>query len=376
MQDLLNAAGIAAGDGIAAAAKVAVEKSLRLNVGETLLIVTNPEREVLELAFAVYDAAQAVGARASLIVQPVKSQTDYAEEAVISAFDSKPDAFVSLSSRKLGKDRGGIAMPYDWNGTDYDHIFHFQLRGARTLRAFWSPSVTRAMFAKTVPIDYDELGRRCAAVAAALDGAASVRVTNPGGTDIRIGLAGRKSKLDDGDFSKPGSGGNLPAGEVFVSPALGSSEGVIVFDGSIAAVAGDILIREPIRCRVEAGFVTSIEGGSEAEALRAAVAEGEEAARRLERSGALLPEKAEAYVRNARSIGELGIGLNPKAEVVGNMLEDEKAFRTCHFAIGSNYDDDAPALIHLDGLVSRPTIIATRADGRETVIERDGELAL
>jgi aminopeptidase len=376
MQNLLSAAGIAAEVSVAAAAKVAVEKSLRLGAGETVLIVTNPEREVLELAFAVYDAATAVGASASLVVQPVKGQIDYAEEAVISAFDSRPDAFVSLSSQKLGKDRGGIATPYDWNGTEYDHIFHYQLRGARTLRAFWSPSVTRAMFAKTVPIDYEELGRRCAAVAAALDGAVSVRVTNPGGTDVRVGLTGRKSRLDDGDFSRPGSGGNLPAGEAFVSPALGTTEGVIVFDGSIAAVAGCILIREPIRCRVEAGYVTSIEGGPEAASLRAAIAEGEEAARRLERSGSLSPEKAAAYVRNARAIGELGIGLNPKAEVVGNMLEDEKAFRTCHFAIGSNYDEDGPALIHLDGLVSRPTIVATRADGREIAIERDGELAV
>jgi aminopeptidase len=376
MQDLLGSAGMPAEPSIAAAAKVAVEKSLGLRAGETLLIVTNPDREVLELAFAVYDAAQAVGALPALIVQPPKGQTDYAEEAVISAFDSKPDAFVSLSSQKLGKDRGGIATPYDWNGTDYDHIFHYQLRGARTLRAFWSPSVTRAMFAKTVPIDYDQLGRRCAAVAAALDGAASVRIANPGGTDLRIGLVGRKPRLDDGDFTEPGSGGNLPAGEVFVSPALGTAEGVIAFDGSIAAVSGCILISEPIRCRVQAGYVTSIEGGAEAAALRAAIAEGEEAARRLERSGALPPEKAAAYVRNARAIGELGIGLNPQAEVVGNMLEDEKAFRTCHFAIGSNYDEDGPALIHLDGLVSRPTIVATKTDGREIVIERDGELAL
>ena len=90
--------------------------------------------------------------------------------------------------------------------------------------------------------------------------------------------------------------------------------------------------------------------------------------------GALPREKAEAYSRNARNVGELGIGLNPKAEVVGNMLEDEKAFRTCHFAIGSNYDEDAPALIHLDGLVSRPTIVASKAGGRELVIEKDGEL--
>ena len=85
-------------------------------------------------------------------------------------------------------------------------------------------------------------------------------------------------------------------------------------------------------------------------------------------------KRATREARNAKSLGELGIGLNPAATVVGNMLEDEKAFRTCHFAIGANYDEDAPALIHLDGLVSRPTIVAVAPDGRETVIEEEGEL--
>jgi leucyl aminopeptidase (aminopeptidase T) len=375
MYSLSDAAGFTRDEAVARAARIAVERSLRLQTGEKILIVTNPQREVFEIACAVYDAAVDLGASPSLIVQGVKSQTDYAEEAVISAFDSKPDAFVSLSAEKLGKDRGGIATPYDWNGTEYDHIFHYQLRGARTLRAIWSPGLTRAMFAKTVPIDYDALAQRCAKVAAALEGAESVRITNENGTDISIGLAGRKPRVDDGDFSKPGEGGNLPAGEVFISPALGSATGVIVFDGSIAAVSGCILIREPIRCYVEGGFVVAIEGGAEARELEASLARGEEAARNLERSGSFSHEKAAVYIRNARAIGELGIGLNPAAEIVGNMLEDEKAFRTCHFAIGSNYDDDAPALIHLDGLVSRPDIVAIKA-GREIPIERKGELLL
>jgi leucyl aminopeptidase (aminopeptidase T) len=101
-----------------------------------------------------------------------------------------------------------------------------------------------------------------------------------------------------------------------------------------------------------------------------------DAARRLGREGSINADKVATYVRNARNLGELGIGLNPAAAIVGNMLEDEKAFRTCHFAIGANYDEDAPALIHLDGIVSDPTIIAVGPDGSETVIEEDGELVL
>jgi leucyl aminopeptidase (aminopeptidase T) len=80
------------------------------------------------------------------------------------------------------------------------------------------------------------------------------------------------------------------------------------------------------------------------------------------------------YRKNARNIGELGIGLNPQAKISGNMLEDEKAFKTCHFAIGHNYDEDAPSLIHLDGLVKLPTIAAIMPDGSERRIETDGNL--
>ncbi|HRR02276.1 MAG TPA: peptidase M17, partial [Treponemataceae bacterium] len=93
------------------------------------------------------------------------------------------------------------------------------------------------------------------------------------------------------------------------------------------------------------------------------------------RAGKLTPEEGERYHKNARGLGELGIGLNPAAEIRGNMLEDEKAFHTCHFAIGSNYDRDAEAMIHLDCLVKNPTITVRHTDGREIILEKDGELA-
>lgn len=357
-----------------AAAHVAVRDSLKIAKDERVIIITNPAREVLSISEALYDAILEAGARPTILIQPVKGQMDYAEEAVIATFESQPDVVLSISAEKLGKDRDGIQTPYDWDGVSYDHVFHYQLHGAKTLRSFWSPSVTIEMFKDTVPIDYGELKERCRAIAAIIDRSSSIRVTNARGTDITIGLSGRKTKADDGDFSQPGAGGNLPAGEVFVSPALGTAKGTIVYDGSIANAIGDIIIKEPIRCEVEGGFVSRISGGEEAKELEATIEEAARSARRMGAEGKLPADKAETYARNARSIGELGIGLNPKARIVGNMLEDEKALHTCHFAIGANYDDDAPALIHLDGLVSNPTIVAIAASGRETLIEREGEL--
>jgi leucyl aminopeptidase (aminopeptidase T) len=55
-----------------------------------------------------------------------------------------------------------------------------------------------------------------------------------------------------------------------------------------------------------------------------------------------------------------------------SILIDEKALRTCHFAIGHNYDSDA--LIHLDGLVREPTIVAYMKDGAGVMIEEAGNL--
>jgi len=64
-----------------------------------------------------------------------------------------------------------------------------------------------------------------------------------------MGLEGRKAFSDDGDFRTPGAGGNLPAGETFISPQLGASNGrQSAYDGSIALDRGEVVIRKPIGC--------------------------------------------------------------------------------------------------------------------------------
>jgi aminopeptidase len=356
------------------AARIAIEVSLRVKTGEQVLIISNPRPEVAVIAEALYDASLDTGGRPVLLYQPVKAQIAFAEPATLAAFNAKPEVVISLSDEKLGKDPTGIASPYEYNGVKYDHIFHLQQYGERSCRAFWSPSTTIESFIRTVPIDYAELQRRCAAIKRVLDRAVEVHVSAPGGTDITIGLRGRGAKSDDGNFSTPGSGGNLPAGETFISPENLTAKGRICYDGSISVNEGELIIVTPIECLVEDGYVTKILGAGEAACLLKTIEAAERNAYEFERDGKLPPGFGEMYARNARNIGELGIGLNPAARITGKMLEDEKAFRTCHFAIGSNYDDDAPSLIHLDGLVKSPTITAFFDDGTKQIIERDGEL--
>lgn len=341
---------------LAKAADVAMREVLGVKEGESVLIVTNPLEDVYTISQALYNASVKAGAAPTLIVQRKKTSFDFAEPAVINALKSEPEVAISISAERLGKDREALAKPYiGLDGKPYAHIFDQLLHGIKKIRAFWSPSVTVGMFTRTVPADYAVLRERCAKVEACLKDAKKVRVETELGTDIIVSVEGRKPMVDDGDFRKPGRGGNLPAGEVFISPRLGKSNGVVVFDGSIT-LDKTVVIEKPVSVTVEKGFVVRVEGGREARQLRDYLHRAGERPYEMVKMGELTLEKAREYSKNAANLGELGIGLNPKARIVGNVLEDEKVLGTVHFAIGSNYDQDAPALIHSDGIVKKPIV--------------------
>jgi aminopeptidase len=357
------------------AARVAVREVLKAKRGERMLIITNPNYEVRLISEALYDAAAESGALPALVVQPVKSQLDFADDSVIHALRAEPEIAVSVSHAKLGKDRFGMTRKYRHGRRTFDHIFQY-LIGSKKTRSFWSPAVTIDMFQRTVPIDYTDLRRLSAKLKKVFDKAHTVRITSGLGTDLVIGVRGRKAFTDDGNFSKPGAGGNLPAGEMYISPELGSSEGVLVYDGCISSDRGVILIKEPIRVKVKCNLVTGIDGGVEARQLKAALDRAKRTTRQFAAEGKVSKQDLPDYLKNIRNIGELGIGLNERARIVGNMLEDEKVFRTCHVAIGSNYDEDAKALIHLDGLVRNPTIEVAGAGGGPTLVMDRGRIVI
>ncbi len=353
-------------------ARAAIDEVLAVKKGERVLIVSNPSGDVREISMALFDACLEARAVPTLMFQRVKGQFDFAEEEVIKAMSAGPKVVISMSKDKLGKDRFGMRKGYKGKRR-YDHIFDV-LWEEQGMRSFWSPGITKEMFSRTVPIDYSRLQKDCTRVVRALDGASSVRVTAPGGTDVTVGIEGRKARADDGNFRKPKTGGNLPSGEVFVSPALGTMNGLVAFDGSIALHEREIVIRCPIVAEVRDGFITSITGKKEALMLEESIRLGEKRALEAGRRGDLRHALVKSYARNAQSIGELGIGLNRKARIVANMLEDEKVYGTCHFAVGSNYDADAEAMLHMDGLVKCPTITVVDKSGRERTMMDSGKL--
>ena len=347
----------------------------KIKKNESVLIIANPATDFI--AQELYTAANQAGAKTSLIYQNSKTSFDNAEKTVLAAIGTNPDVCFSISENKLGKDPDATANPYkNDNGEPFTHIFDYLLEGKKSMRAVWTPGITEDMYNRTVNINYGELAERCKKLGKIFENAINVQVTAAGGTNISVPVYGRKLMNDDGDFSKPGTGGNIPAGEVFISPLVGKCQGVIVYDGSMTFSDGDSILETPITCKVENGYVTEISGGDEAKRLLKTITEAENRSIEYEKNGKLPEVQGAIYKKNARNIGELGIGLNPAASITGNMLEDEKAFRTCHFAIGENYDNDAPSLIHLDGVVRNPTITLTYDDGSTRTILSDGTLQI
>ncbi len=356
------------------AAHVAINNVLEVKEGETVLIVSNPSIDVSTISKALYDASVEAGAETTILFQPTKSQLDFANGSVLGALRTDPDVLISISEEKLGKDKTSIKEPIKAGDNTYDHYFNYLL-GEKKSRSFWSPSVTLDIFKRSVPVDYAKLRDECARIKEVLDRGEVVHIDAPSGTNLDIGIRGRKARSDDGKFSEPGSGGNLPAGETFISPELASSRGKILFDGSIASDKGIIIIKKPIECEVDAGLVTGIHGGDEAAKLRDTIQRARERTAEFVDQGKLPKEELDHYMTNTANLGELGIGLNHKATMIGNMLEDEKVYGTCHIAIGANYDNDAKALIHLDGLIRSPTITVIGPNFQE-IIMKDGKLVI
>lgn len=207
------------------------------------------------------------------------------------------------------------------------------------------PGITLDMMRRTLDIDYLTLSDLSSRLTDVLTRGTTVRMTSRAGTDVSFSIAKRKSIADTGKFTKPGSFGNLPAGEAFIAPQEGTTEGTIVFDGAFANIELD----EPIKIQLKKGKIVSIEGKN--------------AARKLKRQLATLPPQASW-------VCEFGIGTNPKARLSPLILEAEKVYGTCHIAFGRNitFGGTIDVPYHSDGLIREPTIMI---DNR--IILKDGK---
>ncbi len=211
------------------------------------------------------------------------------------------------------------------------------------------PLFDMQMLRKAMQVDWREMARRTKRIAQRINKCETIEIRTPNGTFLNFSKRGRDVKTDTGILTKSGSVSNLPAGEVFLAPVEGTSNGRLVLEW-----APTHKLKAPVILEVDGGMVKGVSGDDEyAETLRKKLSEK--------------PENA--------NIAEFGIGTNDRASRPDNILESEKILGTIHIALGDNssFGGKVRTPFHQDFIFFKPTVILIYKD-RKRVLIKDGKV--
>ena len=287
---------------------------------------------------AYYLAAQQLSLDAKFVFQKIKSRGDIADQDVVSSLSELPDGNVIIlnMSDKLGNIKELGKSFRRWvKKKNHRFVSAMSLGDLNTDKI--------GQFIDAMDVSYKPFQANHERLREKFDNTDEIHITTEAGTDLHYNIKGIKGISADGNYTSPGSGGNLPAGEVYAPPNGKRVEGKIVIDGSSRVQNGTMLAKEPITLNVENGNITEISGGEEAKELENTLNWAASVAK---------------HPGSVRRICELGIGLNPKAKIIGATIVDDKVLGTAHVGIGSNYwfGGNIYAIIHLDQVFKNPKI--------------------
>ncbi|QPV61871.1 aminopeptidase [Halosimplex litoreum] len=300
-----------------APAETAVKQCMDLGSGESCAVITDDKRQAI--GEALYAVASEVTDDAVIARYPPGDQHGEEPPEPVAAAMAGADVVLAPTTKSLTHTEAR---------TDATEA------GARVATL---PGITDGVFLMGLDADYESIAAESERLLDQVAGAEEVRVTTELGTDITFDLGDRAWQLDTGIVHDPGQMSNLPAGEIFTSPE--DANGRFVVDGTMMP-HGKLDEGQTLEFEVEDGYVTDISD----DAVRADV-----------------EEAAEEVGRDAYNLAELGIGSNLAVEdLVGSVLLDEKAAGTVHIAIGDDHGigGDTTAPIHLDGIITGPTVYA------------------
>lgn len=301
-----------------------VEECLDVKPGEEVLVITDARK--VGVGRNIATAANAAGATTTMSVMPLlESHGNEPPDVVADAMVAADVAF-TCTTHAITHTRSRLRAAEE--GTRFGI-----LRG-----------VTEEMMVEgAMTVDFEELRRITEGLRDVHDAASEVRVTSKQGTDISFSVEGCGAFSLDGYYHEAEGFATLPPGESPTHPKEDTANGTIVIDVSMDNLGQ---LDEPITLEIEDGFVSDVDGGSQADELRDLIERSDE---------------------NAGNLTEFAMGTNPKAKLIGNLAEDKKRSGTVHFAIGDNESlgGTRKSDIHLDGVVRTPTV---ELDG-ETVVE-------
>jgi leucyl aminopeptidase (aminopeptidase T) len=306
-------------------AKTAVLTCMGVKKREVVLIITDPERR--NIAESLFAANKDVGANVMII--QMEPRTRHGEE---------PPRIIADAMKKADV----IFAPTTFS------LSHTQARkkasrsGARIASM---PGITTEMMSTGgMTADFNKMARTIKRLSKIVKNTKSAHITTEAGTDLKLSLEGRKWITDDtGICYKKGSFTNLPAGEIFIAPKEGTANGTLVIDGAFQEK-----LDTPARIVIKNGAAVDI--------IRALKVRN------------ILDEVG----KKGRNVAEFGIGMNPAAKIIGNVLEDEKKLGTIHIAFGDNspYGGNVKCGVHIDGIILKPTVVL---DDKKTILDK-GEL--
>jgi leucyl aminopeptidase (aminopeptidase T) len=311
------------------AATIAVKNCMGVKAGEQVVVITDENKR--NIGIALWEAAKKLKAEAILIEMTPRQTNGEEPPPAIATIMAAADVVLCPTTKSLTHTKARIAACKN---------------GARISTL---PGINEDTMVRCLNADYSKIKTLSEKLKKVLDPAKVIHVTSKKGTDIILPVGGRLAKADTGIVTKKGEYSNLPAGEAFLAPLEGKSNGIIVIDGAMAGVG---LVKKEIKVIVKNGLAVEFIGGQEAKALEN-----------------LLKPKGKA----GKNIAEFGIGTNYKAKLTGLILEDEKVMGTIHIAFGTNtsFGGKVDAGIHLDGLINKPTV---EVDGK--VIMKEGKFLI
>lgn len=309
-------------------ARTAIRQCMAVKHGESVLIVTNPEKSTI--ANALFYAALEVTPDVRMVSYPAGEMNGeeppfWVTEEMIQADVILAPTVTSISHTEARRNASRI----------------------RRSRIATLPGITEEIFIRGLAADYDEIEKLSFKLKSYFDKAKTAKVTSPSGTDIIIEL-GNPADVSAGKMTNAGDFTNLPDGESETAPR--SANGTLVVDRC------GTYITEPTRLTFENGYLTSYENNESGQRFKALV----------ERSMKLDGNN------NASFIAEFAIGTNPTAQISGVVLEDEKVLGTCHIAVGDNTSYEGghnSSTLHIDMIVFKPTIWFD-----DILIMKDGEV--
>ena len=291
-------------------AKTAVNICMGVKKGESVLIITDTVKE--KIGEALFKAA--LDAKAEAMIIKMIPRTRHGEEP------PKPIA-------EIMKHVDVILAPTEYSLT------HTQARKAANradVRIVTMPGITEEMMSNGgMTADFNKMEKTIKKVHKIIKNSKKAEIKTELGTDITMSLENREWIADDtGICHKKGSFTNLPAGELFIAPKEGTANGVIFVDAAFGKK-----IEKPVKIIVKNGFAKEI-GDDEIKKI-------------LDKRG-----------KYGRNVAELGIGMNPNARIIGNVLEDEKVLGTVHVAFGDNstFGGKVSCGVHLDGIIKNPVL--------------------